>query len=520
MLVFLASLQFLRTVELAGEEQRHRESLAANELLLRNWIEVTNQPIRRFVQDYAQDQALGAFLQKPDRAWAETHLRGDLERHGGHVLWLFDPSGRLVYTVQRRSGPALPPPPDRSGGSASYFMDSPDGLLEIWASPLASVRVGAASPGRLVAARLWDPVHVDRLARLSDTTLALTGAATSASDPDRERLLPLLGPDGAAVRHLVMRPARAADPVTPRPPTAAYLFLIFGILMVIALWLAIRRWVLRPLEYISESLSGNNPPGIQPLLQERSEMGRIAHLVVSSSRQKADLGREIEEHRRTEEALRESEVRLREALDLRARLARDLHDGVIQSIYAAGLGLEGAMSQLGRDPDGARARLQLCRQSLNDVIREVRGFISGIEPEALHHQGFSQELTALVRTMQALWPVVIEIDASPAVVARLTSTHELHALQICRECISNAVRHGGARLIKIRLEESAGVASLRVIDNGRGFVPENVPGTGSGLGNLSARAREMGGELRVESRVKHGTTVIVAFPLPGSGDPA
>jgi signal transduction histidine kinase len=271
--------------------------------------------------------------------------------------------------------------------------------------------------------------------------------------------------------------------------------------------------VLGPLDSISESLSRNNPAAIAPLLGEKTELGRVAQLVETAFRQKADLGREIEEHRRTEDALRASEARLRQALDLRARLARDLHDGVIQSIYAAGLGLEGAVTQLEKDPEGARVRLQLCRQSLNEVIREVRGFISGIEPEALHHQGFDQELAALVRTMQALWPTLINTQSDPAVVAQLTPTQEMHALQICRESISNAVRHGGARTIEIQLHAHAGGAVLRIRDNGRGFDPAAQRGAGSGLGNLAARARELGGQLQLESQSGRGTTVAVTFPL-------
>jgi signal transduction histidine kinase len=526
LVAFLASLQFLRVLERDRGEQLRRDSLVANELVLKNWIDLTSEPIRRFARDFAQWDQLRDFAARPDLAWAETHLRPNLARHGATALWVVDASGRAVYsaaTVADASPLALPP--SATGvreNAASFFAESPVGLLEIWSTPLAPSPADAASAGRLVVARLWDAEHVTNLGRLSAAELKLAPAVDPAPDPTTNSAqLPLPGSDGRPVRYLVMRaPSSEFIAFLRHDSAVAYLFLGFGFLLVLALWLAVRRWVLGPLESISVSLAGDDPTCIRPLLKDRTELGRIAQLVESSFQQKAALGREIEEHRGTELALRESEARLRQALDLRARLARDLHDGVIQSIYAAGLGLEGAVSQLGRDPEGARARLQLCRQSLNDVIREVRGFISGIEPEALHHQGFNQELTSLVRTMQALWPVVITVDPNPAVIQRLSPTQELHALQICRECISNAVRHGGARAIDIRLGEKDGAACLQVKDNGRGFSPDKVRGSGSGLGNLSARARELGGALQVESRPGNGATITVNFPLSPAIPPA
>lgn len=520
LVAFVASLQVLRGLEKSRTGQLQRESLAANELLLRKWIDLAGQPLRRFVQDFSQWDELSAFTAKPDASWAETHLRPKLGIHDAHALWVLDPEGRPLYSAQALPGPVLPPPESATLGAnnpgGSFFAESRDGLLEVWPHPIPPAS-GAAPGGWLLLARLWNGPHLAALRELSEAELRLmpAGQPPASESAGREISLPLPDAAGRPVRHLAVRPALPDFTATlARDTLTAYLFLAFGILVVLALWLAVRQWVLRPLDRIGESLRRNDPEIIRSLIGERTELGRVAQLVESSSRQQSALAHEIQDRRRTEEALRDSEARLRHALDLRARLARDLHDGVIQSIYAAGLGLEGAMAQMEKDAAGARARLQLCRQSLNDVIREVRGFISGIEPEALHHQGFDQELTALVRTMQALWPVVINVQTDPAIVTRMTPTLELHALQICRECISNAVRHGGAREINIQLGEGAGAAFLRVRDNGRGFNPAAPARMGSGLGNLAARARELGGQLNIDSRPGGGATFTVTFPLP------
>lgn len=122
--------------------------------------------------------------------------------------------------------------------------------------------------------------------------------------------------------------------------------------------------------------------------------------------------------------------------DFAETLARDLHDGVIQSIYAAGLGLESALSQMEPDQPGVQAPLQQCRQSLNDVIREVRGFITGLEPEQIHRQGFAQSLEALARTMQAL-------------AHRLTASHEVHTLRYAEAKEEHTMLQSSIRAISL-----------------------------------------------------------------------
>jgi signal transduction histidine kinase len=516
---FLVSLQALRLMERARVEQFRRESLEDNRLTLLKWINLTNQPLRRFAHDFARWDALADFIDRPDRNWAETNLRLNLPNYSAHALWILNARGELIYSAQENPGPPLPSPhalswagqPNRKPGD-SFFADSREGILEVWCVPVGLTGTPAVAPhGYLLVSKLWDPDHLALLSRVADMDLLL-------APPDR-----LAGPGehvvlsdaaGKPLRHLVMRqPEPDFRASVARDTVAAYLFVCFGLLMVVALWLAVRRWILRPLDLIGLSLSKGNPALIRPLLANRTELGRIAQLVESSFLQKTAIEREVAEHRYTEAALRESEAQLRHSLELRGRLARDLHDGVIQSIYAAGLGLESAVSQLQKDPEGVRLRLNLCRQSLNDVIREVRGFINGIEPEDLHRRSFAQELAMLTRTMQALWPAQITTQADPAIANRLSPVQEINALQICRECISNAVRHGAARTIEITLGEENGAGSLKIRDDGGGFDPTAKRDGGSGLDNLKTRATDMGGSLHLVSQPGRGCLITVTFAL-------
>jgi signal transduction histidine kinase len=493
-------------------------------MALEKWVDLTNQPLKRFAQDFSQWPALADFANRVDPHWGETHFRQNLTNYEAHAVWVFNASDALVYATEANPGPPLAPPAGvldwarrkESLPGESFFAESRDGLLEVWCVPIQPENREAVLQGHLVVARLWHAGYLAQLAQLTDANLVLApiNAPPLLHSTFEQLDLALRGADGKPVRVLQ---ARYPDPdfsaTLAQDTTAVRLLVGFGLLVVVALWLAVRRWILRPLDCIGESLARDNPACIQPVLKEKNELGRIAQLVESSFLQKSALGREIEERKRTEAALRESESQVRQSLEVRARLARDLHDGVIQSIYAAGLGLESAITQLESDRAGARVRLQLCRQSLNEVIREVRGFISGIEPETMHQRGFAGELAALARTMQALWPVLITVQVNPSVAPRLNPTQELHALQISRECISNAVRHGGATEIDIHLGEEAGTGFLTVRDNGRGFDLHANQGAGSGLHNLDSRAGEMGGRVTVDSQIGRGTLITVTFSL-------
>jgi signal transduction histidine kinase len=522
--VFLVILQCLRVVERAKVEEIHRESYAINELSLNSWIDLTNQPLKRFALDFGQWQTLYEFSNRADAPWEKAQIQQNLANYEAHAAWVYDANDQVVYSAQANPGPRLSPPPgalawarrkDALPGE-SYFSESRDGLLEIWSVPIKPPENPGPASGHFVVGRLWDARHLARLAQLTEASLVL--APVEAAPVKKETVLqvdrPLADRDGNTLRILQ---ARFPDPdfssKLARDANAVRLMVGFCVLVILALWLAVRRWILQPLDCIGESLTRGDPAGIMPLLSGKNELARIARLVESSFAQKSELGREIEQHRLTEAALRESESHLVHSLELRARLARDLHDGVIQSIYAAGLGLERALTEMENDGAGARGRLQFCRQSLNEIIRDVRGFINGIEPENLARRDFAQELTALTRSMRDLWQIPVNLQVDPAAAARLTPAQELHALQISRECISNAARHGGATAIDIRLGGEAGSGFLTIRDNGCGFDFLASQGGGRGLKNLESRATEMGGSIKVDSVIGRGTAITVSFNL-------
>lgn len=523
LVAFLTALQILRHLERTRADELLADTMQANRAALQRWTDLLAQPTQRLGRDYSQWPDLARFVGQPDPAWAEANLPKALAGYDTHALWLTDPQGRLVYSTQASAGPALPLPlPAEELGRLSphetgrtFFAENRDGLMEVWAHAVTGA--GPGHQGWLLVAKQWSPQHLATLGRLVEARIQL-GPPIPSPTKDRATarlLVPLNDLHGLPLRQLMVGfPAPDFAETLARDTLVAYLFVAFGLLVVVALWLGMRLWVLQPLDRISASLRSGDAGPLRPLGGEQNELGRVARLVESSFAQKAALERESAERNRAEAALRESEWQVRRSLELRARLARDLHDGVIQSIYAAGLGLESALAQLPPDQPGVRVPLQQCRQSLNDVIREVRGFIMGLEPEQVPRQGFAEELTALTRTMQALWPVQITLQLDPAAARRLSANQEVHALQIVRECISNALRHGEAQAIQISLSARDLDGVLTVRDNGRGFDPAARPlAKGHGLANIASRAREMGGASLVQSTPDHGTTVTLSFTL-------
>jgi signal transduction histidine kinase len=517
LVAFLGVMQLLRLGAKTRADELSRESVQMSIHSLQQWINLSNQPLQRFARDFSEWPELANFLESRDPVWAETNLKQNLGPYEAHALWVLTAQGELLYSTQQHPGPPLPPPaapaifgaPD---AGPHLFAESRDGLLQVWGEPIGLDREGKNPRGWLLVARWWGPRFLATLSRLAEMRVQLVPVDTPAGPAQLH--LPLRDLQGATLRQLqTSLPQLDYSASLAADTLAVRLLLLFGLLVIATVWLGVHQWVLRPLRQVNLTLAHGDPAFIAPLQQEKNELGGIARLITTSFEQKRALLHENEERKRAEQALRASEELVRRSLELRARLARDLHDGVIQSIYAAGLGLESAMSELERDQSAARNRLAHCRQSLNGVIREVRGFISGLEPEQMQRHGFAQELAALARTMQDLWPVRIVHKVDPQIAGRLSIGQEVHALQIARECISNALRHGEAKKVLITLTQAAERGVLTVKDDGRGFDPAAVTGQGSGLQNLASRAREMGGTLRLDSSPGRGAAVIITFPL-------
>lgn len=201
----------------------------------------------------------------------------------------------------------------------------------------------------------------------------------------------------------------------------------------------------------------------------------------------------------------------------RLRISRDLHDGIIQSIYAVSLSLEEAVETFETDAAGASDRVDRAIDRLHTTISDIRTFIVGLGPET--GADLAQTLQSMARELLDGSGVTLnaDLDGADEVERRLPpeAVHEL--VQIAREAVSNVARHSRATRADLRLEAGEEGGTLTIADDGTGFDPAARLGTGHfGLANLRDRAAAVAGTLTIESAEGTGTRIIVRLPLARS----
>jgi two-component system, NarL family, sensor histidine kinase DevS len=197
----------------------------------------------------------------------------------------------------------------------------------------------------------------------------------------------------------------------------------------------------------------------------------------------------------------------------RERIGMDLHDGIIQSIYAVGLMLEEGLLELGQSDPNTRAKLQRAIDGLNAVIRDIREYIADLRPKRFIFDNLAVGLDMLVREFLMNKPIDTETDLSQEAGRWLAPVAANDLFHIAQEALSNVARHANATRLKVALAQVGDRVVLEVTDNGRGFDPAQRPSTGShGRTNMEERAHAIHGELTVTSEPGKGTRVRVSIP--------
>jgi signal transduction histidine kinase len=205
----------------------------------------------------------------------------------------------------------------------------------------------------------------------------------------------------------------------------------------------------------------------------------------------------------------------------RERIGRDLHDGIIQGIYAVALSLEDVPDLMTRDRDEVTQRIDRAIDALNLTIRDIRNFILGLRSEFLGGADLEAGLATLAHDfgLNTSIEVAVDVSADRGAIDGLAADDRVHLLQMVREALSNAARHARARLASVRLESDEDSVIVTVEDDGIGFDPATVRASGHlGLANLSDRAARMGGSADVYSRPGAGTRVIIRLPRSDGGN--
>ncbi len=207
----------------------------------------------------------------------------------------------------------------------------------------------------------------------------------------------------------------------------------------------------------------------------------------------------------------------------RRRLARELHDGIGQTLTALKNQLEWVQRRAAAGEPGLETEIaesvDLAAQALNDT-RELSRLL---RPPVLDDLGLVPALRWLARTLGQRTGLEVELETRE-VEERLDPDLETLVFRAVQEALTNVLKHSGAKRARVSLARRAAGLRLRVVDEGRGFDSATVLGSsdgaaGSGLRGMQDRVELFGGRIRIESQPQRGTSVTIDLPVENSLEP-
>ncbi|MEQ1627831.1 MAG: PAS domain S-box protein, partial [Nitrospira sp.] len=206
----------------------------------------------------------------------------------------------------------------------------------------------------------------------------------------------------------------------------------------------------------------------------------------------------------------------KQALADRERISQDLHDNLLQSLYAVGMQLEAGKLLVGKAPRKSKQHVTQAIRQLNSLVLEVRQFITDLTRRTAPTLDFTVALNQLVASCSSETRTAPVLDLDPTALTVVTPAISEQLLNIAREALSNSVRHASATHRSVSLTKTDRAIRLCVADDGRGFDPGRKRRRGHGLANMAARARTIGAQFTLDSAPDHGTSITIDVP---TGDP-
>lgn len=200
-------------------------------------------------------------------------------------------------------------------------------------------------------------------------------------------------------------------------------------------------------------------------------------------------------------------------LEERERIAMDLHDGVIQSIYAVGLQLEDVAERIEDSPNAARAQIEGTINSLNSVIKDIRSYIFDLRPSASKIDDLPAAISELAEDLRVNTLIEADVRLEGPLNGYLNEAQALSLYHIAQEALTNIGKHSQATTAQVALSSDGRTVRLEVHDNGVGVTQEDKQNKGQGIRNMQDRANAVGATIAFESEPRKGTTIRVVMPI-------
>ena len=207
--------------------------------------------------------------------------------------------------------------------------------------------------------------------------------------------------------------------------------------------------------------------------------------------------------------------------EARKKLARDLHDGPIQSVAAIAMRVDVARHMLAQDPADAANELVKIEDLARRTTKELRHMLFTLRPLALETEGLISALKTMAEKTREVYQQTVKIEVDQPTVDKIELGKQTVIFYLAEEAVTNARKHAKAAVILVRMHtipQDANIALLEIIDNGQGFNVQEVLGSydqrGSlGMINLRERSDLINGLLRIDSAPGKGTRIQVFIPL-------
>ena len=335
---------------------------------------------------------------------------------------------------------------------------------------------------------------LERLASTVDQSALASAAVSAARSGDfelvRQELRALASLLDATDRRIEARRGLIGGLAIP----VLAILLGIAVLQAVTFAVAVRRWMIGPLDRIGEATSviatGDLAHRLEP--EDGEEFRRLGSAVNVMAASLQAIQRRVEMARvarqRAAGAARDAE---------RRRLARELHDGVLQDLSAVRLRLGGEASA------GAGGAAQAA-DAIARVIASIRGVVDDLRPPALSGASLADAVAGHARVLAFAQSVQLDLDLSGATLVPDWAVRDLY--RIAQEAIGNALRHAGARRVSVRIVPAGSDVLLEVEDDGVGFDPSAVT-LGSGVHGMRERAAVLGGDLEIDRASLGGTRI-------------
>ncbi|MGE9296987.1 MAG: ATP-binding protein [Puniceicoccales bacterium] len=406
--------------------------------------------------------------------------------------------------------------PSDKDQAAMYFLVDNGLPLQIAFSPVTTATEPDRILGYIIVARYWDREFIRTLGQFVGGQLTITPvteleAIPSGFLPDHVayRVSEMgLGVSGSPVFGLsalfpLDRFQVENDKAAQRRNQMRMAILALLLLMFAVIW----KWLAYPIQLVSDALEKDDPTLLRPILNEDYDWARIARRLTEASEERLMLNREVREQR---EQMRIQE----ETAKVRSAMARDLHDGVIQSVYAVALQLDRVRRKLPEGSEAATELVKLCQDDLSVVNADLRAYIRGLGPESVQQNGLAEALQNLVNNVQRTTSTPISAHIDPQAQAPLNTMQALHLYQIARELLSNAVRHAEASTISLSLLVKSRNIELIAKDNGKGIDKLHITEGSYGLKNIHDRATQIGADITFASSAPSGSEIRITLTPP------